>query len=245
MNKLAFILACMFIGRAYAQPIDGARKFDLSKKIFIEPLALIDGYGKSSVHIGVERPVVKGFCSVSGLVGLYPHQPAPYYSDYTRVGIKVYTSTLFKKSTSEQTKYVALHFFQKSQWYTVGDNIRDTKGNPSKEFISYDVRKKSFGLHLEIGTQFAYKHLCFEPFIGLGVRQSTVVNSASDSMQARLFHFNEDQATNVSNSNKYNAVLPSMSAGIRLSYLFKSKNKIPQKHEATGWAGRLMHYRKK
>ncbi len=245
MNRLFLIVAFIFVGRAHAQRADSARKYDLSKKIFIEPLALIDGYGKSSLRIGVEWPVVKDFCSVFGMVGLYPQQPAPYYSNYARIGIKVYTSTLFRKSRSEQTKYVALHFFKKSQWYTVDDNPRDTNGNPSKASISYDVRKKSFGFHLEIGTQFAYRHLCFEPFIGFGLRQSTVVNSASDSLQQRLFHFNEDQATNVSNSNKYNAVLPSMSAGIRLSYLFKSKNKFAQKQGVPTRIKRRLNGRRK
>jgi hypothetical protein len=222
MKRSILIILCLLALQARAQQHDTARKYDISKRIFIEPFALIDVYNSSSLRIGVEWPVVKDFCSIYCVWGQYLYQASAEFGVYARAGVKLYPYTLFRKQPPYKPMYISLQFFYKSQSFSVLDNIEIANNKPGPD-VTYDVRKKSMGVHLEMGEVIAYKRLCLEPYFGVGVRLSTVVNSVSDSFFHQLYDIQEGFVNGIGNATKTNELLPSMTLGVRLSYLFKTK----------------------
>ena len=227
MKIQILVVACVLALRADAQRNDSAKMYDISKRVFIEPLALIDVYNASSLRLGIEWPVAKNFCSVYFAYGLYTlHPSSANYGEYVKFGFKLYPYTLFTKRVVKNPIYASLYFFYKSQAFTVDDNIENPNGS-SGQPVTYNVKKRSEGIQAEMGTVFAYRHLCFEPYVGLGMRLSTVANSISDSLFQSLYDIQEGSVNRVGNANKTDNLLPSMALGVRLSYLFKSRRNRP------------------
>jgi len=209
-----YFLSSVFAVTTRASNTDTTCKTDFSKRIFIEPLALIDIYNASSLRVGVEWPVRRDFCSVFGVCGLYNKGVCG------RVGVKMYGHTLFNKKRAT-TAYASLQLFYKSQMFTVDDAI-DKPDNTPGDPVYYNVEKHVAAMHLEIGYVHAFRRLCIEEYGGVGVRISTVSRSINDSLFYSLYDINEGYVNHIGNSDKRNAVLPSITFGVRVCYLFKT-----------------------
>ncbi len=75
--------------------------------------------------------------------------------------------------------------------------------------------------HIEIGEVTAGKHFAFEWFAGIGIRVRTATPAITDSMQGTLYHYHESMITNINNSASVHKVLPSLTLGIRLGFIYK------------------------
>jgi|GEM_PF-2381221 len=220
LKKLIFLIICITAFQGNAQSIDSLKSYDISKRFFIEPLSLVDGYNAASLRLGVEWPLFKDFCSIFGVYGAYPFSQSAY-GEYFKAGIKFYSGTLFSKSAIKKSACISLQCFYKAQRFSVNDNLEDANAKAGQAVV-YSVTKNVKGLNIELGKSYAYKHFCLEPYFGLGIRMSTVSNSLSDSLFNKLYDVEEGYATRIGNSAKYNALSPSLILGLRLCYLFKT-----------------------
>ncbi len=209
-----FISGCILPLAGLCQQTSRYRLPNGTMKVFVEPAALIDFVNDPSIRVGVEAPVYKHFAAFA-TGGIYTS------GTYGKAGIKYYGFT-----QKDPELFFSLCAFYKNNTYTSNDNIRvrDTlvaSGyHPGPDF-SYEVSKRVKGIHFEIGEVTAGKYFAFEWFAGIGIRVRTALPSVSDSVQYTLYHYHESMTTNFNNIASVNKVYPSLSAGVRLGFIYK------------------------
>ncbi len=227
MKKI--VLLCLYLFHiciSHAHTRDTTRIYDAGKKVFVEVLPLADGYNNPCLHLGLEWPIAGDHLAVYGVWGhyLFTQQElnSGNYGTYLKAGIKAYGNKRYSRRIRFDTSgYLSINAFYKSQQMTVYDNIRenDKPGAP----VSYIVTKTSAGAHVEIGNFWTFKHLSFESYVGLGIRCTTVSSTATDSLRSMLYHLHEGIVDNIGDASKYRAVLPSMTLGVRIGYVFRRR----------------------
>ena len=190
-----------------------AQKVDISSncrpKIFLEALT----------RVGVEVPVGYGLSALAA----GSCENSRYY---LTGGIKRYC----RKKKSEYLIFEVVAFY-KNVNTTVSDNLRvsDSSGNyKAGNSFEYDMYKQTFGVNFEIGENLTltHKRIRFEWYAGAGFRVKTSRASISRDFQSNyLYHYNESFIEYFTSRQVNNALLPNISLGFRMSYLFKKRGR--------------------
>ena len=113
--------------------------------------------------------------------------------------------------------YFAIEYVYKKQSYKVKDKLRDP---PETEF-DYTVYKYVNTVNIKFGKTVSFPHSAFiDSYFGIGVRYRTVHNSLLPGEDEKLYHLNESQIDNFTNS-EAKGYLPCILLGIKIGYRYK------------------------
>ena len=188
------------------------------KRIFIEPLALLDIFNSPSIRLGYEHPVFK---NVSALLvgGIYNH------GYYAKLGAKRYflSNNLWGHFCGVSAFYKNCAFNTEDYLSVSTPGKGTTKGdNP----IKYSIAKSVYGMDFEWGQTISGKHLMLEYFAGYGFRIKTTKISILHQTQERLYHYHESMIENITTSPGTDEFQPSFSLGVRIGYQLNTKQNI-------------------
>ena len=208
---LFFIMVVIVPTRSNAQ--EAGVSDNCRPKIFLEAL----------YRIGVEIPVGRGTSAIAAGDRFNKNY-------YIKAGIKRYCRKI---------KYDGMFFewvaFYKEGTRTVSDNLRvpDSSGNYMRgDSNESGITKHVFGMNFEVGENLTLRHkrIRFEWYAGAGFRIKTSHASVTGDFQShQLYHYNESFIEYFSSRQLTVALLPNISLGFRMSYLFKNRKK------KTGW----------
>lgn len=165
----------------------------LMNTIFIEPIALIDGYNGSSLRIGTEYSFNRRY-TVTATVGTYFSMP--YYM------LKLEAKRYFDFNADERY-YLSLQYFYKHNNHILHDYIPDSLDrNKHIEDVTYHIEKFATGISLNGGYVKFHKHgLIIEGYTGIGMRYRVGnLHDITHDKQELLFHYHEDTAGNFTDS---------------------------------------------
>ena len=213
MKRLFLIIIILLPHFGFARATDSCAS-QAMKKLFIEPFPLVDFYNSPSLRLGGELPIGYNRSAIA-TVGVYP------MGYYLKAGIKQYG-----KRGRSKNRYFSVNAFYKNEGYAMVDNILVTdpylhKPTAEGPKVDYDVHKRVGGINVEVGQAYFRGNLSLEWYAGAGIRIKTATVSISDSLQNRLYNFTESEIENYTDRSAKNAVLPSLSLGIRIGYVFK------------------------
>jgi len=143
-----------------------------------------------------------------------------------RMNIKYYLPNIKLGGKKGIASYVALEYAYKKQAYSVQDNLYDGNYSLSDSEVNYSVYK----FVNIVNFKFGYVTKWFKPgwlrkfytdgYVGLGIRYKVVHNTLSPGQIRDLYHWNEGDIDNSSNSD-WVGLAPSLSLGIKIGYRYR------------------------
>ena len=212
--KLIAIFYVALLSSALSMAQDSVLASSAMKKIFIEPMALIDIFNGPSLRAGVELPFSKTM-SAFVTVGIYDNTFAN--GCYLKGGIKKYWTGKGRKN-----HFVDISFFYKKETLFIQDYV-GTQAPILSEPVNYTVPKQALGLNVETGYSYNWRRLAYEWYTGVGIRIKTASPSISDSLLNNTYLYTGDETYMATYSRAFKAYWPSLIFGIRVGYMLKQK----------------------
>ena len=209
---IIFYASLFYASLSIAQ--DGMLASPGMKKVFIEPMALIDIFKGPSLRAGVELPFSKTM-SAFVTVGIYDNTFAN--GCYLKGGIKKYWTGKGRKN-----HFVDISFFYKKETLFIQDYV-GTQAPILSEPVNYTVPKQALGLNVETGYSYNWRRLAYEWYTGVGIRIKTASPSISDSLLNNTYLYTGDETYMATYSRAFKAYWPSLIFGIRVGYMLKQK----------------------
>lgn len=195
--------------------------------LFVEPSALISGWGSGSLRGGLEFPLARRLALqlsaswygwLPGYDGWGEKVTLKWYAiDHDRLQGKPGKGAF---RLADSRLFYALEYFHKAHSYQVTDSIIGAQP-PMSERI-YHVEKEAHTLSFHIGEQATLRcGLVYEGFVGGGLRLKTVWNDLLPGESDQFYHWHEGMVNRVADPHVYNTLLPHISLGFRIGYRFR------------------------
>jgi len=217
MKKTLILFIVLFAMKARGQTSTSNTSFTNYNFYFIEPLSALDFFNGPCLRLGSEFPLNYKY-SLSITLGVYFEK-----GDLLKKELKRYY-----QNDEKERQFISIGYEYINHVHYVNDvyeRIDSVSGAVplNNMSVSYSVGKHINDFYFKYGYDILWKHhWLFEFYTGLGVRFKDANKSITDSVQSKLYHFNESMIEYYSFHTGH-FVQPIALLGIKVGKLFALK----------------------